>query len=92
MHIHPRPATNRPPLSFLLLLALLLPLLAACGGGAAGTAEPVFSNINSGLTPGGGAPLPPAEATRGGVAAAPTAAPAATPFVDDDRRAWPSSD
>jgi hypothetical protein len=79
MQTHPRTPANRPSLVFLLLLALLLPLLAACGGGT-GSAEPVFSTINSGVAPagGGGAVSPPGEATRGSnPAAAATTAPAA---------------
>ena len=73
MFTQPRLPANRPALRLLPLLALLLPLLAACGGGATGSAEPVFSQINSGLMPGGA----PSESRNGPIAAAPTAAPAA---------------
>jgi hypothetical protein len=57
-------------LSLLVLIALLLPLLAACGGAA----QSKFTTINSGLAPGGDIPPVPAEAQRGSIAAAPTAA------------------
>lgn len=67
-----RPPTSRPPIAWLLLLALLLPLLAACGAGSA------YAPANGPIS--GGATSPTAPAPGESMGALATAAPAVEPI------------